>query len=118
VLSLDQGSTAWLNFPLPGNSMPDTQFNGIDEPSHVILPFFVDQAILPNGRDGIWYYQDSSVLMIEWRTSRRSAPFDSYDYLVWYFFDSPNYWNFWYYDVDSALIPTIGVQADTNSSEL
>jgi hypothetical protein len=111
-MSFGKGSTAWLNFPLPLNMLPDQQFDGVSQPENVVLPFFVDQAILPNGRDGIWYYQDSEVFIVEWRTSLRSAPHNQYDYVAYYYYDEePGMWNFHYYQIDSQVIPVIGSQA-------
>jgi hypothetical protein len=95
------------------NHLPDLQFNGDDQPNQVVFPFFVDQAILPNGRDGIWYYHDSEVFVVEWRTSLRTPPYDKYDYVAYYdYFDDPGIWNFYYYQVHSEVVPVIGSQAD------
>ncbi|KAF2664333.1 hypothetical protein BT63DRAFT_460635 [Microthyrium microscopicum] len=111
ILSLNTGATAYSN-----NNLPDPQFNttlDVPQPNLVILPFFVDQTILSNGRDGIFYYANTTYLGIQWRTSTRFSPTEQYEYFLEYFTDSPGVYQFHYFGLGASYPSraTIGVQA-------
>lgn len=107
ILSLNTGSTAFVNNPLP-----DPQFDGITEPLYVIMPFFVDMAVSNNARDGVWYFANGSYLAVEWRTSNRGNGTDLYDFSVEYSTGSPGVYVFRYYVVgEYAGIATVGAQS-------
>jgi hypothetical protein len=107
LLSLDAGSTAFVN-----NNLPDPQFDGGAEPLRALMPLFVDMAVADNGRDGVWYSADAASLAVEWRTSARGNAGDLYDFSVEYAAAAPGVFVFRYYAVgEYGAFATVGAQA-------
>jgi hypothetical protein len=103
---LGNGSTAFVN-----NDLPDGQFDGVNEPQQVLMPFFVDMGVTNNGRDGVWYYANASFAAVEWRTSDRFNGSDEYDFSLEYNAASPGVFTYRYYLIGIyASIATVGMQ--------
>jgi hypothetical protein len=120
TLSFDSAISISDAFP---TFLPDPDFDGINNPDHVILPFFADTIIRANTTDGVFTYANETLFAMEFHVTNKADLTEQYVYKIEYLFDTPGHWVFTYLDIPvcgsltrSAVVGIQGAESSKFSS--